>query len=56
MVYDLNMLKSFYASYKGKMEHVRAPYLCILLIAEGIYRKLDVSPRKQRGKLTGQHP
>ena len=24
MVYDLNMLKSFYASYKGKMEHVRA--------------------------------
>lgn len=32
------------------------PYLCILLIAEGIYRKLDVSPRKQRGKLTGQHP
>ena len=23
MVYDLNMLKSFYASYKGKMEHVR---------------------------------
>ena len=24
MVYDLNMLKSFYTSYKGKMEHVRA--------------------------------
>ena len=21
MVYDLNMLKSFYTSYKGKMEH-----------------------------------
>lgn len=36
MVYDLNMLKSFYASYKGKMEHVRAALKCPLTLAEKI--------------------
>lgn len=34
MVYDLNMLKSFYASYKGKMEHVRAALKRPLTLAE----------------------
>ena len=36
MVYDLNMLKSFYASYKGKMEHVRAALKRPLTLAEKI--------------------
>lgn len=36
MVYDLNMLKSFYASYKGKMEHVRAALKRHLTLAEKI--------------------
>ena len=36
MVYDLNMLKSFYASYKGKMEHVRAAFKRPLTLAEKI--------------------
>lgn len=36
MVYDLNMLKSFYASYKGKMEHVRASLKRPLTLAEKI--------------------
>lgn len=36
MVYDLNMLKSFYASYKGKMEHVRAALERPLTLAEKI--------------------
>lgn len=36
MVYDLNMLKSFYASYKGKMEHVRAVLKRPLTLAEKI--------------------
>ena len=36
MVYDLNMLKSFYTSYKGKMEHVRAALKRPLTLAEKI--------------------
>lgn len=36
MVYDLNMLKSFYASYKGKMEHFRAALKRPLTLAEKI--------------------
>ena len=36
MVYDLNMLKSFYASYKGKMEHVLAALKRPLTLAEKI--------------------
>ena len=36
MVYDLNMLKNFYASYKGKMEHVRAALKRPLTLAEKI--------------------
>ena len=36
MVYDLNMLKSFYASYKGTMEHVRAALKRPLTLAEKI--------------------
>ena len=36
MVYDLNMLKSFYASYKGEMEHVRAALKRPLTLAEKI--------------------
>ena len=36
MVYDLNMLKSFYASYKGKMEHVSAALKRPLTLAEKI--------------------
>lgn len=36
MVYDLNMLKSFYAPYKGKMEHVRAALKRPLTLAEKI--------------------
>lgn len=36
MVYDLNMLKSFYASYEGKMEHVRAALKRPLTLAEKI--------------------
>lgn len=36
MVYDLNMLKSFYAFYKGKMEHVRAALKRPLTLAEKI--------------------
>lgn len=36
MVYDLNMLKSFYASYKEKMEHVRAALKRPLTLAEKI--------------------
>ena len=36
MVYDLNMLKCFYASYKGKMEHVRAALKRPLTLAEKI--------------------
>ena len=36
MVYDLNMLKSFYASCKGKMEHVRAALKRPLTLAEKI--------------------
>lgn len=36
MVYDLNMLKSFYTSYKGKMEHVRAALKRPLTLVEKI--------------------
>ena len=34
MVYDVTMLKAFYASYKGKMEHVRAVLQRPLTLAE----------------------
>ena len=36
MVYDVTMLKAFYASYKGKMEHVRAVLQRPLTLAEKI--------------------
>ena len=36
MVYDVTMLKAFYASYKGKMEHVRAILQRPLTLAEKI--------------------
>ena len=36
MVYDLDMIKSFYSAYKGKMEHVRSVLKRPLTLAEKI--------------------
>lgn len=36
MVYDLNMLKSFYVFYKGKMEYVCVVLKCFLMLVEKI--------------------
>ena len=36
MVYDIDMIKSFYSAYKGKMEHVRAVLKRPLTLAEKI--------------------
>lgn len=40
MVYDIDMIKSFYSAYKEKMEHVRAVLKRPLTLAEKVLYNL----------------